>query len=121
MFALLCNCASVFAYEANPPNLYENSWRYENGNLIENDAGISLFTTYSPWSKTSDGFVNDLGEVIEGATLKGIDVSHHQGVIDWSSVKNSDVDYAIIRCGYGDDLTQYDDAYWKTNVLIFTF
>jgi len=115
MFALLCNCASVFAYEANPPNLYENSWRYENGNLIENDAGISLFTTYSPWSKTADGFVNDLGEVIEGATLKGIDVSHHQGVIDWPSVKNSDVDYAIIRCGYGDDLTQYDDAYWKTN------
>ncbi len=96
------------------PELYENSWRYENGSLLNNEQ-ISLFSNVPPWSKQGDCFVNDLGEIIEGATLKGIDVSHHQGVIDWTSVKSSDVDYAIIRCGYGDNLTQYDDAYWKTN------
>ena len=33
-------------------------------------------------------------------TLKGIDVSQYQGNIDFSKVKNSGVEYAIIRCGY---------------------
>ncbi len=31
--------------------------------------------------------MNSIGQVIEGATKKGIDVSHHQGVIDWEKVK----------------------------------
>ena len=31
----------------------------------------------------------------------GIDVSYHQGVIDWKQVKQSGVEYAIIRAGYG--------------------
>ena len=36
------------------------------------------------------------------ATQQGIDVSSHQGKIDWEQVKNSALaDYAIIRCGYG--------------------
>lgn len=32
--------------------------------------------------------------------LKGIDVSVHQGLIDWQRVADSGVDYAIIRAGY---------------------
>lgn len=31
----------------------------------------------------------------------GIDVSYHQGVIDWKKVKESGVEFAIIRAGYG--------------------
>ena len=31
---------------------------------------------------------------------KGIDVSKHNGVIDWSKAKN-DINFAIIRAGYG--------------------
>ncbi|SFB66505.1 glycoside hydrolase family 25 protein [Butyrivibrio sp. YAB3001] len=31
---------------------------------------------------------------------KGIDVSKHNGNIDWAAVKNSGINYAIIRCGY---------------------
>lgn len=34
----------------------------------------------------------------DNKTLKGIDVSKHQGKIDWSKVK---VDFAILRAGYG--------------------
>lgn len=34
-------------------------------------------------------------------TLIGIDVSNHQGVIDWEMVKNSGVEFAFIRIGYG--------------------
>lgn len=32
---------------------------------------------------------------------KGIDVSKHQGIIDWKKVKNDGVEFAIIRIGYG--------------------
>lgn len=32
--------------------------------------------------------------------LKGIDVSHHQGKIDWEKVKASGIDFAIVRVGY---------------------
>ena len=40
--------------------------------------------------------------------MKGIDVSKHQGNIDWSRVK---VDFAIIRAGYGKELSQKDSKF----------
>ena len=50
------------------------------------------------------------------ATQQGIDVSSHQGKIDWEQVKNSALaDYAIIRCGYGVNQTDKDDKYWDYN------
>ena len=33
--------------------------------------------------------------------IKGIDVSYHQGLIDWKKVKQSGIEFAIIRAGYG--------------------
>ena len=33
--------------------------------------------------------------------MKGIDVSRHQGNIDWSKVKAAGIEFAIIRIGYG--------------------
>lgn len=45
---------------------------------------------------------------------RGIDVSSHQGVIDWEAVKGN-IDYAIIRCGYGADRESQDDIYFKRN------
>lgn len=38
-------------------------------------------------------------------SIKGIDVSTHQGVIDWKKVKQSGIQFAIIRSGYGDVLS----------------
>ncbi|WP_346917353.1 glycoside hydrolase family 25 protein [Clostridium sp.] len=46
--------------------------------------------------------------------LKGIDVSHHQGVIDWTKVK-SQIDYAILSVGYGDNITSQDDKQFHRN------
>ena len=37
--------------------------------------------------------------------IKGIDVSTHQGTIDWKQVKQSGIQFAIIRTGYGDVLS----------------
>jgi len=44
-----------------------------------------------------------------------IDVSTHQGVIDWAKVKPY-IGGAIIRCGYGGDFPSQDDKQWKRNV-----
>ena len=33
----------------------------------------------------------------------GIDVSRYQGTIDWEQVKRSDVQFAMIRAGYGNN------------------
>ena len=37
---------------------------------------------------------------INRTSIPGIDVSHHQGVIDWQQVKEAGVEFAIIRLGY---------------------
>lgn len=47
--------------------------------------------------------------------LKGIDVSSHQGDINWGLVK-SQIDFAIIRLGYGDNVERQDDSYFIKNV-----
>ncbi len=47
-------------------------------------------------------------------TAHGIDVSHHQGVIDWDTAAK-EIDFAILRCGYGSDLSSQDDRQWKAN------
>ena len=36
-----------------------------------------------------------------GLMSKGIDVSAHQGNINWDAVKASGIDFAIIRISYG--------------------
>jgi GH25 family lysozyme M1 (1,4-beta-N-acetylmuramidase) len=57
------------------------------------------------------GAFNVLSEVV----FKGIDVSSHQGKIAWAKVKN-EIDFAVLRCGFGGDYTSQDDTQWKNNV-----
>lgn len=45
----------------------------------------------------------------------GIDVSVYQGKVDWQSVKESGVEFAIIRAGYGKHANQ-EDRYFDTNM-----
>lgn len=68
------------------------------------------------WGESNGKFYNDKLKQITGAVAKGLDVSHHQGKIDWEKVSKSDVDFVIIRCGYGNDLTSQDDKYFAQNV-----
>lgn len=46
--------------------------------------------------------------------IKGIDVSSYQGRIDWIKVKPF-IDFAIIRCGFGNDVRRQDDTYFERN------
>ena len=43
--------------------------------------------------------------------MKGIDVSSHQGLIDWAKVKASGIEFAIIRAGYGKYESQVDSRF----------
>ncbi len=45
---------------------------------------------------------------------RGIDVSSYQGRIDWTRVKPY-IDFAIIRCGFGNNLRSQDDVYFERN------
>lgn len=91
----------VTGEEQKQENLKENSWRYQDGELIRSEEDeISLLSeVYAP-----------------NATRKGIDVSEHNKNIDWEKVKAAGIDYAIIRCGYGSDIQNQDDKQWQRNV-----
>lgn len=43
--------------------------------------------------------------------MKGIDVSVHNGSIDWQKVKNAGIQFAILRAGYGRELSQKDTRF----------
>lgn len=64
---------------------------------------------------------NNIGVISENsATVSsrsstfGIDVSKHNGTIDWNRVK-SQVDFAILRVGYGNNMPSQDDEKWFYN------
>lgn len=46
---------------------------------------------------------------------KGIDVSYANGKIDWSTMK-SQIDWAILRVGFGGDYTTQDDVQFQNNI-----
>lgn len=48
--------------------------------------------------------------------LLGIDVSQHNGVIDWQKVKDDGINFAIIRCGYGQNIESQDDKRFQYNI-----
>ena len=85
---------SVFVFPSNAEaarSLVENSWRYEDGQLVAEDA-----------SSEEDGIaLLSMDILADGATAQGIDVSEHQGRIDWNAVKASGIDFAILRVGFG--------------------
>ncbi len=97
-----------------------NSWRYQDGEKIvtetESDEALARAGS-SAWTKVNGVWVNNYGNAIPGATAKGMDVSYAQGDIDWNTVKTqSDIDFVIIRCGYGSNYTDQDDTKWAQNV-----
>lgn len=103
MIAAVILAAGFYAvlpvHAAGPEEDKADSWRYENGQLKDDASNVIRTSSYHP-----------------NATKTGIDVSEWNGVIDWEKVKESGVDYAIIRCGWGMDEKSQDDKYWLRNV-----
>lgn len=90
----------------NEKNDIANSFRYSNGQVKNRGRA-----NYAARASVNSGWPDD-----SKAICKGIDVSHNNGTIDWKRVKQSEVEYAIIRCGYGSDSKSQDDKKWEKNV-----
>ena len=58
-------------------------------------------------STVTDDFYKYFG----GEDMKGIDVSVHNGNIDWNRVKSAGIDFAILRAGYGRLASQKDEKF----------
>lgn len=92
------------------------STSYSKLGTLKNGDSIQIYARSNGWYRiyyngqyayVSSSYVNL--NVIE----KGIDVSKWNGTIDWNKVKNSGIDYAIIRAGYG---TSTVDPMFHTNI-----
>ncbi|MDD3368569.1 MAG: Ig-like domain-containing protein [Lachnospiraceae bacterium] len=80
----------------------------KNGNKVTGDQVIQG----AKYSFDGDGALKS------GSGSMGIDVSKWNGSINWSSVKNSGVSYAIIRCGYRGSTTGalIQDSKYSANI-----
>ena len=108
---MVFNTAYLPSYAEDEMSYYEqndlaNSFRYSNG-----QTKASGRANYVARASVNSGWPED-----SRAISKGIDVSYHNGTIDWKKVKQSEVEYAIIRCGYGTDDKSQDDKKWEENV-----
>ena len=90
----------------NERNDIANSFRYSNGRAKKRG-----YANYTARASVNSGWPDD-----SKAICKGIDVSYHNGTIDWKRVKQSEAKYAIIRCGYGKNVKSQDDKKWEENV-----
>lgn len=71
---------------------------------------FDVFDIYNAHMAAESGTVPDVPEDIYRESW-GIDVSQWQGDINWQYVKDSGVDFAIIRSGYGKELNQEDPKF----------
>lgn len=107
---IFCNIRKIEAEEKQQVEIFAqekgdhaNSWRYEDGKLKENTKKSSRTSTRQVIKPSN-------------ATAQGIDVSYYNGYIDWEKVKNNNqVNFAIIRCGYGMNREKQDDEKWEYN------
>ncbi|MBE5971640.1 MAG: glycoside hydrolase [Lachnoclostridium sp.] len=71
----------------------------------------------TPWVKTASGYVDDAGNVIEGAVLRGVSVSKWQGDVNWGKVAADDISFALIRMGsFGYEGEYTMDPTYDTNM-----
>lgn len=102
-------------------------YKVQNGKhyLYTRDSGGRNHTGWYAYETTMKGlipqiWVGKVGDVKPSpapapkkTTPKCIDVSEHQGKINWKKVKASGINHAIIRAGYGKNNI---DKYWKANI-----
>lgn len=74
-------------------------WQTIDGHLYYYDKNGNYVTGEQVIQGAKYTFGSD-GRMAKSSGTMGIDVSKHNGNIDWNAVKNSGVSYVIIRCGY---------------------
>ena len=78
---------SIQADSPEADSLEPNSWRYENGLLID-----AVSDGIDAQSLADEALPN-------GAVARGVDVSNFQGTIDWNQVKAAGIEFAILKVG----------------------
>lgn len=74
------------------------------GNYVDKDVVVNVIEKFEETPEVEivpDKIEDMILKYKKEDTLIGIDVSNHQGDIDWETVKNSGVEFAFIRIGYG--------------------
>lgn len=97
-----------------PTDSYANSWRYEDG--IPNNAISTFAEEANTWSYSNGVWHCSNGTSVSGARAMGVDVSQWQGDINWAQAKASGVQFALIRAGYGGNISSQDDKTFLQNV-----
>lgn len=97
---------------------------YEGMVQVESGYGVKMWVRELEGVPVSGFTAEDFGE--DGAYLgtdyrvtRGIDVSEHQGEIDWEAVASSGVEFAMIRAGYrgyGEAGTLREDLFFQANM-----
>ena len=83
---------------------------------------VKLYDDIPASSFSSEEFYSDGTYIDYSGTQysakRGIDVSEHQGVIDWQAVRDDGVEFAIIRAGYRgySEGKLFEDANFRTNI-----
>ena len=74
------------------------------GNYVDKDVTVNVIEKFEETPEVEivpDKIEDMILKYKTEDTLIGIDVSNHQGDIDWETVKNSGVEFVFIRIGYG--------------------
>lgn len=92
-------------------------WQTLDGKLYYFDASGKKVTGEQVIQGAKYNFASD-GSLVVGSGSFGIDVSKWNGTIDWQAVKNSGVNYVIIRCGYRGSSTGalVEDPKFRANI-----
>lgn len=112
--------AIVADYNANGTYYTEpvyTGWQTIDGKVYYYTSNHQRVTGSQVISGISYNFGSD-GALQQGSGKNGIDVSSHQGNIDWASVKAAGINFAIIRVGYRGSQTGalVEDSCFKKNI-----
>ena len=112
--------ATVADYNANGTYYTEpvyTGWQTIDGKVYYYTSNHQRVTGSQVISGISYNFGSD-GALQQGSGKNGIDVSSHQGNIDWASVKAAGINFAIIRVGYRGSQTGalVEDSCFRKNI-----
>ena len=91
------NATEIQEQEMDSKHIISGETRMTKGDTETTTETTTDFTSVSPFTGTTYTHSG----VFEGMNIyHGIDVSKHQGAIDWAKVKAAGVDFAIVRMGF---------------------
>ena len=93
-------------------------WQTIDGSVYYYDADGNVVKGTQVIQGATYNFDSVTGALVTTSGVLGIDVSKWNGDIDWNAVKNSGVNYVIIRCGYRGSSTGalIEDPKFKANI-----